>query len=129
MNARAWLMVVALLAGLAVVLFVSARAHPDSLTPSSPGTDADVVVRMTNEGFNPARVTVKVGQRVRFVNDGADDRWPASNIHPTHAIYPRFDQKRPIVPGAQWTFAFDRRGIFRYHDHLAPWLAGVVTVE
>ena len=84
---------------------------------------------MGDTAYAPANVTIKLGDTVKFVNDGAADRWPASAIHPTHEIYPAFDAKRPIRPGESWSFTFDQKGTWRYHDHLRPTTFGSVTVE
>lgn len=88
-----------------------------------------VVIEITDAGYTPAAVTVRRGQSVAFVNTGANDHWPASNIHPTHSIYPEFDPRSPVRPGKTWAFRFDTVGVWRYHDHLYPDLAGVVTAE
>jgi len=63
------------------------------------------------------------------VNESAGDLWPASNIHPTHAIYPELDAKKPIRPGEAWAFTFDRVGYWRIHNHLAPEKGGLVVVQ
>lgn len=86
-------------------------------------------VRMDEEGFHPQKLTIKAGETVTFLNADKEGRWPASNIHPTHAIYPAFDPKKIIDAGAAWSFTFDRPGEWRYHDHLFPDSTGVIIVE
>jgi plastocyanin len=88
-----------------------------------------VVVRIEAAGFVPATVTIRQGDTVVFENRGSSARWPASNIHPTHHIYPDFDPRAPVAPGQRWAFTFDRPGTWNYHDHLAPDVAGSVVVE
>jgi plastocyanin len=88
-----------------------------------------VTVRMTSQGFEPREVTVQKGDTVVFENNDAQYRWPASNIHPTHNIYPEFDPKAEAAPGASWEFQFDEVGRWKYHDHLLPQFSGTVVVE
>jgi hypothetical protein len=88
-----------------------------------------MTVTATDDGYRPPRVAVKLGTTVTFVNKGTRDRWPASNIHPTHAIYPEFDPGRPVPPGGSWSFAFQQRGLWHFHDHVDPHLGGSITVE
>ena len=88
-----------------------------------------VVIKMRDEDYQPSVVTIKKGQTVLFVNESKDARWPASNIHPTHEIYPEFDPKQPIVSGKSWSFTFDKAGEWRMHDHLAPYITGSVKVD
>lgn len=88
-----------------------------------------VTIDMTNEGFVPSEITVDKGTVVRFINRDKVDRWPASNLHPTHGIYPEFDPKTAISGGSAWEFRFDRVGEFRYHDHLLPHQKGKIVVR
>lgn len=78
--------------------------------------------------FEPKRLDIQAGQAVRFVNGSEREFWPASNIHPTHQIYPAFDAKNPIPPGGSWEFTFERPGYWRYHNHLSPNENGLVVV-
>lgn len=83
---------------------------------------------MTTQGFEPKEITIQKGETVVFVNEAPEDRWPASNIHPTHEIYPEFDPKTKVAPGKSWQFTFDKAGTWKYHDHLIPTDSGTVTV-
>lgn len=84
---------------------------------------------MLAEGFKPKNVTISLGDTVRFVNENTVPHWPASAIHPTHEIYPAFDSKMPIESGSEWAFTFDRKGIWRFHDHLSPEMGGSIIIE
>jgi plastocyanin len=87
------------------------------------------VVMMEADGFSPATLTVESGETVTFENTSDDDRWPASNVHPTHELYPEFDAKKAVLPGESYSFTFERVGSWGYHDHLNPGLGGTITVE
>jgi plastocyanin len=106
------------------------RRNVNSLPSSDdmPGA-MDTVIRMTPAGFEPSKITVPLGTTVAFINEDERDRWPASNIHPTHGIYPEFDPLEGIPPGESWSFTFDKPGIWRMHDHLYPQFTGAITVE
>jgi len=88
------------------------------------------IVSMTDKnGFFPFSINIKQGETVVFENNGTEDHWPASAIHPTHQIFPEFDPKRPISPGDSWSFTFDKAGIWKFHDHLEPSFFGTINVE
>lgn len=89
----------------------------------------NVVIKMQDDNFVPEKITIKKNQTVVFINESKEDKWPASNIHPTHQIYSEFDPKKPVPPNTSWSFKFDKVGIWRFHDHLFPRLTGVITVE
>src|SRR3989344_183639 len=84
---------------------------------------------MQDETFKPREVTLQKGETIQFKNIGKNNHWPASNIHPTHDIYPEFDSKGPILSGNTWTFKFERSGEWRFHDHLNSQLSGIIKVE
>lgn len=85
-------------------------------------------IKMYDTGFNPANLNIPVGSTVVFENVDESEHWPASNIHPTHDIYPEFDPKKPISPKGNWEFTFDKTGEWLYHDHLNPILTGSIKV-
>ena len=87
------------------------------------------VIEFKNGQYNPSKITIKQNQKVTFVNQSDQDIWPASNIHPTHSIYPEFDPQKPVKPGQSWSFTFTKAGIWRFHDHLSPEITGTITVE
>lgn len=87
-----------------------------------------MTILMKKEGFEPAEVRIKKATTVKFINQDSQERWPASNLHPTHGIYPAFDPKMPIKSGAEWSFVFNNIGTWKYHDHLTPSLRGVIVV-
>lgn len=91
-------------------------------------TDA-ITITMTEAGFSPAKLSIKKGTTVIFINKGKELHWPASNIHPSHGIYPEFDPRKPIEVRASWSFKFGKVGSWRFHDHLAPTTKGVITVK
>lgn len=98
-------------------------------TPATDTTPVAATIRMTSGAFEPTTVTVNKGEKVCWVNEDPEARWPASNIHPTHEIYSAFDPKGPVRSGATWCFTFDQAGIWKFHDHLFPELVGTVTVN
>ena len=105
--------------------------NPPSSNPcdAKAASGAPTVVTMDEQGFHPDHVTIRQCDTVKFVNTGGNDHWPASNIHPTHLIYPEFDPKRGIPAGESWSFVFDRAGTWYSHDHLFPEFTGAVTVQ
>src|SRR3989344_6983599 len=88
-----------------------------------------VIIKMTSNGFEPQEATLDANSTVIFINQDKVQRWPASNVHPTHGVYPEFDPKKPIDPGKDWTFSLKRSGEFKFHDHLFPHMRGVLIVK
>lgn len=86
------------------------------------------VITRTKEGYVPSEVTIQKGQTVLFMNKSGQFHWPASDVHPTHRIYPEFDSKQPIAPDEAWVFTFDRVGEWKLHDHLHADVRSMITV-
>lgn len=107
----------------------SAPQNTDNTSQAPDASQAAATIQMFDDRYEPKTLTIKKGEAVKFVNSGNKPHWPASNIHPTHEIYPEFDPRRGIDPGSDWEFRFDQAGEWRYHDHLFPGLTGSITVE
>lgn len=96
-----------------------------------------------NSGYSPADLTVGIGDAVVFRNESSRTLWPASDIHPTHTIYPGsgiqkcgtneaqdiFDACGALEPGETWTFTFGDEGSWGYHNHRFPSHKGVIMVK
>lgn len=87
-----------------------------------------VVITLSKDGFSPDEISITVGDTVVFRSTAGEPFWPASNLHPSHSIYPEFDPEEPVQPDAVWSFTFTKAGLWEYHDHLAPYFTGVITV-
>lgn len=86
------------------------------------------MVTLEKNGFVPKEITIRKGDTIVFKTTRKESFWPASQLHPTHTIYPEFDPKRPTNPRDSWNFTFNKVGIWNYHDHLAPLFKGTVKV-
>jgi plastocyanin len=92
----------------------------------TPGT---VTVTLTKDGFVPDEISLKKGDSITFKNTTGNLYWPASNLHPSHLLYPEFDPQQPISPTDTWTFTFLTPGEWKFHDHLSPYFTGTITVK
>jgi hypothetical protein len=97
------------------------------VSPTSAHSETQVI-KMTQDGFTPQTVTIDTNSTVIFLNDDKVDRWPASDIHPTHTEYSEFDPKEPIKVAKSWTFK-PKAGNWKFHDHLNPHFRGTLIVE
>lgn len=97
--------------------------------PRSESQGAEHTIVKTDQGFSPANITIKLGDKVTFKNQSSKDMWPASNLHPTHTIYSEFDALKPIPPQENYSFTFEKAGKWPYHDHLDSATGGIITVE
>lgn len=86
-------------------------------------------VKLGSNGFTPSELSIKPGETVKFTTDLGKPFWPASDLHPTHGIYPEFDPQEPIEPTDSWSFTFLKAGRWRYHDHLQPEFRGIIEVK
>ena len=92
------------------------------------GAPEEWIVTYTEDGkFVPERLEIVTGDTVTWVNESSYGVWPASNIHPSHEIYPEFDPLGDIPPGESWSFTFTRNGTWRYHNHSYASETGVIT--
>lgn len=99
-----------------------------SVSPS-PATPVPVTVSITDEGFEPSTVTIPVGTKVTFVNNGQALHWPASDPHPIHTGLSGFDARKGLATGESYSFTFTKAGTFGMHDHLNFRLKGSIVVQ
>lgn len=88
-----------------------------------------LTVEYTDDGYIPNILEIKKGDNVTFINKSSRSMWVASDNHPTHTIYPEFDQKGLSTLGETFTFTFEKSGTWEYHDHLNPRANGSVVVN
>lgn len=97
-------------------------------------------VTYSSKGFSPSSVTIKKGETVTFVDEGTGKMWVASAMHPDHKAYDgttlsvhcpntdgtAFDQ---CATSGSYTFAFDKAGTWKYHNHVSSTHFGTIIVE
>ncbi|MEK7135105.1 MAG: hypothetical protein AAB780_00160, partial [Patescibacteria group bacterium] len=66
------------------------------LAPLLVSAHDELIIRMTANGFEPKELTVTKGDEVLFINNDDTNRWPASNFHPSHTLYPEFDSMEGV---------------------------------
>jgi plastocyanin len=79
------------------------------------------VVSMLIAGFEPAMLTVKPGDRVRWVNK---DLFP----HTATAIDKTFDS-HSVAPAGTWTFVAGKAGTHAYACAFHPTMKGTIQVQ
>jgi plastocyanin len=118
-----------------------AAEPPGHGVTGSAGLDTDpfdITITYTDDGYVPTEITIKQGQRVRFLNASKNGTWPASSLHPTHTLYPEkessdclgssFDACKELQTGEFFDYTFYYPGEWRFHDHVNPYHTGSITV-
>ena len=99
-------------------------------------------IEMSSSGFSPSSLTINSGDTVIFSAIDGSRRWPATNNHPTHTLYPEssiqkcqtsekdeiFDSCSVVAEGETYSFTFTNAGTWGYHDHFSPAKKGTITV-
>ncbi|MBI2056266.1 MAG: hypothetical protein HYT37_02705 [Candidatus Sungbacteria bacterium] len=112
--------------GLVVVALAFAIIYSGIIFQKESG--AQHMIELQPDGFYPKELTIQKGDTVVFTTTREKPFWPASNLHPTHGMYPEFDPKEPVEPRASWSFRFTKIGEWKYHDHLSPGFIGTIIV-
>lgn len=120
-----------ILVGAVLISLVSYFALKSTLLSKKmacPQGASTITVNIQAQAFSPSSVSIKRCTKVVFQNTDTALHWPASDLHPTHLIYPEFDPQEPVLAGSSWSFVFDRVGKWRCHDHLNPKVRCVIEV-
>ncbi|MBI2451893.1 hypothetical protein HYV50_02320 [Candidatus Pacearchaeota archaeon] len=100
-------------------------------------------IQITSSGFSPGTLEIKQGETVTFINKDSARHWPATNVHPSHRIYPGsdrekcgtaeqsriFDACRGLSREESYQFTFTEIGAWGYHDHLNPSFTGTIVIR
>lgn len=92
-------------------------------------SEAEHVITYTDDGYEPAQITISVGETVEFINQSSANVWTASDPHPQHTDLPEFDALRGQGSGESYSFTFTDPGEWGYHNHVRSFHTGVVIVQ
>ena len=114
---------VALVVGLVVFAVACDRSptEPSDAGPgpgSGPGSNTNVIT-VTAAGVDPISLTIRLGERVLFVNNDGVDHEMSSDDHPTHEHCPQINQVGYLRPGEmRETGNFTTVETCAFHDHI-----------
>lgn len=126
------------------IIFLAGCASYKSSEPSGATETTGVqptgikhTIEITSSGFSPRNLNIGLGDTLVFVNKDTSQHQPASDIHPTHNVYPdkggcvgsAFDACKGLKQNEKYEFTFLHSGRWCYHDHLNPDLTGCVNVQ
>lgn len=99
----------------------SASERPARTNTASPSGVTPVKrVKIVDFAFDPARITIARGTRVRWTNAGSARHTSTSNTGVWNS--------GPIAPGASFSRLFKRAGTFRYHCAFHTQMHGKIVV-
>jgi plastocyanin len=116
------LLLAALLSLVAMLIFVSvAGAHKQPTNAAQAQKQATKKVSIQDFRFSPAKIAVKKGTKVTWVNRG-------NAAHTVTANNGAFDSGT-LQPGESFSRTFRKAGKFNYHCEIHPEMKGSVTVK
>lgn len=100
-------------------------------------------ITYTDAGYLPKELKIKLGDTITWKNQSSVGSWVGSALHPTHTVYSgtslqehcpdtantSFDECKSSQPGESWSFTFNKKGTWRYHNHVMPSHSGSIIVE
>ena len=120
-----------------LVLLIAGCTQSDQSSTEGSSKNKILTIEITSDGFSPNPLIIGMGDRVTWINKDTAEHWPASAIHPTHEVYPesggcigsKFDACKGLKSGESWSFTFNEKGTWNYHDHLNPSLFAKVIAQ
>ncbi|MBI2632509.1 hypothetical protein HYW75_05885 [Candidatus Pacearchaeota archaeon] len=117
----------------------------NSIVPANQDAESakEHTIEILSSGFSPSSLEINAGDSVTWVNKDSSEHWPASAMHPTHTVYPGSDIKKcgtaeqskifdacnGLSEGESWSFTFNEKGSWNYHDHLFSGRFGKIIVK
>jgi len=106
---------------------ISPTANP-TITSSPSAMQQQNTVTLTQSGWSPATLTIKVGQTVVWNNKSGETATVNSDPHPTHTDYPPLNLGS-FPDGGSLSLTLPKAGTYGYHNHLNPSERGTIVVE
>jgi FtsP/CotA-like multicopper oxidase with cupredoxin domain len=92
----------------------------DSSGTAPGGTSDNPLVEISHSAFQPAKLTIKKGQTVKWVNND-------SQIHTVYDLGEAFTSKI-LLNKDEFTYTFDKAGTYTYYCSTHPTMQGEITV-
>lgn len=86
-------------------------------------------VSISNDGFLPAVIKIKVGDSVTWTNTDTAAHLVAANPFPSHSELPSLNARTGLAKNQSYIFTFTTAGTYNYHDDFNPSLNGTVIVD
>ncbi len=110
------------LVGLLGFLYINSQKQSNK-EQTDKSSEAKVIregeVKVTSDGFEPQIIKVSKGTKVTWVNEDDQVHQVASDPHPTHTNLKNLDSGE-MEKGITYSFTFNDKGSFTYHDHINP---------
>lgn len=104
------------------IYYVYKAKYPTNTTTSSSAPRVANEVLIQNFAFNPANLSVKVGDTVTWRNDD-------STAHRIEGITNASMKSNDLNQGDTYQFTFDKTGIFEYICGIHTYMKGSITVQ
>ncbi len=102
-------------------------SNSQKTTPSTAAVQQNTVT-LTQDGFSPATLTIKVGTKVTWINKSGGDATVNSNPHPAHTNYTPLNLGG-FSNGGTLSLTFNKAGTYGYHNHLSASQIGTIVVQ
>lgn len=148
---------IALIVGVILGSFLSSYKPAPVQQVLQPPVSEENVIEITDTGFKPNSLTIKAGEVVTFISKATAPVWPAGDAHPTHDAYPStayakegnqaksfgskacveygirkgdvFDPCELLLPEQTFSFRFNEKGTWGFHNHVRPEHTGTIIIE
>lgn len=125
--------IIGLIAVLVLILvgsFIYFKPLSNTQAISEPANIQTAEVSITRTGFVPSTVSVKAGQAVVWTNSDSSPHVVASDPYPSDNKLRTLNSLTNISPNDTYSFVFNTRGTYTYHDDRNPYtINGTVVVN
>ena len=105
------------------------QSKPTTVVTPSSAEVKEHIVAVLDTGFSPALVTIKLGDRVIWVNRTSGAAVTVNSAdHPTHQVYPPLNLGE-FKKNQSVQLVFEKLGAYKYHNHLNPSQTGIIVVQ
>ena len=121
-------LVIVVVLAFAITAVVNKLTQPDSATLVKVSNPTTAVVKITDQGFVPATVTINKGTIVIWQGTQTSPVVIASNSYPNNNNLSSLKSEQ-LANGSNYRYKFNTTGTYNYHDDLNPSVNGTIQVK
>lgn len=129
-NKKSWFVVAILLIAIVGTLWLISNNHKKTTPSTSQAKLTTAYINISSTGFVPSDINVPTNTLVTWTNKDTKPHEVAADPYPKDDSIPNFNNNVVLQPNETYTFKFENKGLYKYHDQLNPFkFNGMVKVK
>lgn len=129
-SKKPWLVIAILLIAVIGTLWLVSNNHKKTTPSTTLAKSTTAIINITSTGFIPSDINVPTNTLVTWTNKDIKPHEVSADPYPKDDSIPNFNNNVVLQPNETYSFKFENKGLYKYHDQLNPFkFNGIVRVK